>query len=205
MSDLILYTTEDGQSRIQLRADGQTIWDSQREMAELFNVSTDNVGLHLKNIYADGELSREATTEDSSVVQTEGDRGRDRHPQSPGGHLSGNRRAARQTPDPDAHGVLARQCRADHQRHRWCGSFLTAPYAEITEVDLHHLEFIAMHHITINIKDDRLAKQVVWWLEHFKDDGLEIVSVEDLEDLKALQATRQEASVSFEDYLSHAD
>ena len=87
----------------------------------------------------------------------------------------------------------------------WCGSFLTAPYAEITEVDLHHLEFIAMHHITINIKDDRLAKQVVWWLEHFKDDGLEIVSVEDLEDLKALQATRQEASVSFEDYLSHAD
>ena len=62
-----------------------------------------------------------------------------------------------------------------------------------------------MHHITISIKDDRLAKQVVWWLEHFKDDGLEIVSVEDLEDLKALQATRQEAPVSFEDYLTHAD
>lgn len=63
MSQLILHTTEDGQSRIQLRPDGQTMWLSQREMAELFNVSTDNVGLHLKNIYADGELSREATTE----------------------------------------------------------------------------------------------------------------------------------------------
>ena len=75
----------------------------------------------------DGELSREATTEDSSVVQTEGDRGRDRHPQPPGGHLSGNRRAARQAADPDPHGVLAGECRADHQRHRWCGSFLTAP------------------------------------------------------------------------------
>ena len=69
----------------------------------------------------DGELSREATTEDSSVVQAEGDQGRDRHPQLPGGHLSGNRRSAH------PHGVLAGECRADHQRHRWCGSFLTAP------------------------------------------------------------------------------
>jgi hypothetical protein len=74
MSALILYTTEDGTSRIQLRADGQTVWLTQREMAELFNVSTDNIGLHLKNLYEDGELVREATTEESSVVQTEGSR-----------------------------------------------------------------------------------------------------------------------------------
>lgn len=74
MSGLILYTSEDGKSRIQLRADGQTVWLTQREMAELFAVSTDNIGLHLKNLYADGELSREATTEESSVVQTEGSR-----------------------------------------------------------------------------------------------------------------------------------
>ena len=74
MSDLILYTTEDGTSRIQLRADGQTVWLTQREMAELFDVSTDNIGLHLKNIYEDNELTREATTEESSVVQTEGSR-----------------------------------------------------------------------------------------------------------------------------------
>ncbi|MEO5377915.1 MAG: virulence RhuM family protein [Magnetococcus sp. DMHC-6] len=74
MSDLILYTTEDGQSRIQLRADGQTVWLTQREMAELFNVSTDNVGLHLKHIYADGELDWQTTTEESSAVQTEGAR-----------------------------------------------------------------------------------------------------------------------------------
>jgi len=74
MSDLILYTSEDGKSRIQLRAKYQTVWLSQREMGALFDVSTDNVGLHLKNVFEDGELSREATTEESSVVQTEGER-----------------------------------------------------------------------------------------------------------------------------------
>ncbi len=74
MSSLILYTTDDGKSQIQLRAKDQTVWLSQREVAELFDVSTDNVGLHLKNIYEDGELSREATAEESSVVQTEGTR-----------------------------------------------------------------------------------------------------------------------------------
>jgi hypothetical protein len=74
MNNLILYTTEDGKSQIKLRAKDQTVWLSQREIAELFDVSTDNVGLHLKNIYEDGELTREATTEESSVVQTEGTR-----------------------------------------------------------------------------------------------------------------------------------
>lgn len=71
---LILYTTEDGRSQIQLRAKEQTVWLTQREMSDLFDVSTDNVGLHLKNIYEDGELTREATTEESSVVQIEGGR-----------------------------------------------------------------------------------------------------------------------------------
>jgi hypothetical protein len=74
MTTVILYTTEDGQTQIKLRTKDQTVWLSQREMAELFEVSTDNVGLHLKNLYEDGELTREATTEESSVVQTEGTR-----------------------------------------------------------------------------------------------------------------------------------
>ena len=71
---LILYTTDDGKSQIQLRAKDQTVWLTQRDMAELFDVSTDNIGLHLKNIFEDAELSREATTEESSVVQIEGAR-----------------------------------------------------------------------------------------------------------------------------------
>ncbi len=75
MSDLILYTTEDGRSQIQLRTKDQTVWLSQREMAELFAVSADNISLHLKNLYEDGELSREATTEESSVVQSVGGKG----------------------------------------------------------------------------------------------------------------------------------
>ncbi|WP_196588424.1 hypothetical protein [Pseudomonas aeruginosa] len=57
MSELILDATEDGRSQIKLRAKGQTVWLFQREMAELFDVSTDNVSLHLKNIFDDDELS----------------------------------------------------------------------------------------------------------------------------------------------------
>jgi len=74
MNDLILYTTEDGRSQIRLRTKDHTVWLSQREMSHLFDVSTDNVGLHLKKIFEDGELNREATTEESSVVQNEGGR-----------------------------------------------------------------------------------------------------------------------------------
>lgn len=72
MSDLILYTTEDGRSQIKLRAKDQTVWLSQRQMAQLFDVSTDNVGLHLKNIFADGELAESSVTEESSVTAADG-------------------------------------------------------------------------------------------------------------------------------------
>lgn len=69
MSSAILYTTDDGKSRIQLHAQGDTVRISQRQMAELFDVSADNISLHLENLYTEGELSKTATTEESSVVQ----------------------------------------------------------------------------------------------------------------------------------------
>lgn len=72
MNDLILYTTADGRSQIKLRAKDQTVWLSQREMAQLFDVSTDNVSLHLKNIFADGELVMSTVTEESSVTAADG-------------------------------------------------------------------------------------------------------------------------------------
>ena len=72
MNDLILYTTEDGRSQIKLRAKDHTVWLTQREMAQLFDVSTDNVGLHLKNIFADGELDAGSVTEESSVTAADG-------------------------------------------------------------------------------------------------------------------------------------
>jgi hypothetical protein len=72
MNDLILYITDDGRSQIKLRAKEQTVWLTQREMAQLFDVSTDNVGLHLKNIFADGELELNSVTEESSVTAADG-------------------------------------------------------------------------------------------------------------------------------------
>lgn len=51
-----------------------TVWLTQKGMAKLFDCSIDNISLHLKNIYAEGELSEAATIEESSVVQTEGSR-----------------------------------------------------------------------------------------------------------------------------------
>ena len=72
MNDLILYTTEDGRSQIKLRAKDQTVWLSQREMSQLFDVSTDNVGLHLKNLFTDGELEEKSVTEESSVTAADG-------------------------------------------------------------------------------------------------------------------------------------
>ena len=72
--EIIVYQTEDGRDAVQLRVVNATVWLSQRQLSQLFGVSQDNIGLHLKNIYEDGELSREATTEESSVVQIEGQR-----------------------------------------------------------------------------------------------------------------------------------
>ncbi len=72
MNDLILYTSEDGRTQIKLRAKDETVWLSQREMSQLFDVSTDNVGLHLKNIFADGELEETSVTEESSVTADDG-------------------------------------------------------------------------------------------------------------------------------------
>ena len=74
MSDLILYTTEDGRSQIKLRAQEQTVWLTQLEMAELFDASKQNISLHLKNIFEDGELDPAATVKESLTVQIEGSR-----------------------------------------------------------------------------------------------------------------------------------
>ncbi len=62
-----------------------------------------------------------------------------------------------------------------------------------------------MKSITINIKNDKLAERVTWLLEHLKKDGLEIVSQEDLDDLKLLKDTRKDKSISFEEYLKSED
>lgn len=62
---------EDG---VQVVYHNESVWCTQKAMAQLFDCSSDNIGLHLKNIYETGELAQEATTEYFSVVQTEGER-----------------------------------------------------------------------------------------------------------------------------------
>jgi hypothetical protein len=74
MSDLILYTSPDGSTRLDLRIEGQTVWLTQIEIAELFQTTKQNVSLHAKNIFEEGELSPGATVKESLTVQTEGKR-----------------------------------------------------------------------------------------------------------------------------------
>ncbi|MBM4144191.1 MAG: virulence RhuM family protein [Lentisphaerae bacterium] len=71
---IILYQTEDGRSRIEVRLENETVWLTQQLMAELFQTTKQNVSLHLQNIYAEGELPREATVKESLTVRQEGSR-----------------------------------------------------------------------------------------------------------------------------------
>lgn len=79
VSDLILYTSDDGRTRLELRVQEQTVWLSQLEIAELFQTTKQNVSLHAQNIFRDGELSPEATVKESLTVQSEGKREVKRH------------------------------------------------------------------------------------------------------------------------------
>jgi hypothetical protein len=74
VTDLILYTTDDGRSQIKLRANDQTVWLTQLEMAELFDATKQNISLHLKNLFEESELDPAATVKESLTVQIEGSR-----------------------------------------------------------------------------------------------------------------------------------
>ncbi len=73
-NQITFYETEDGKVRIEVRFENENLWLSQKLMAQLFECSTDNISLHLKRIYEEGELDKKATTEEYSVVQQEGNR-----------------------------------------------------------------------------------------------------------------------------------
>ena len=71
--EIILYQP-DSSIRLEVRMEEDTVWLTQAQMALLFGCSQDNVGLHLKNLYAEGEIEQDATTEEISVVRFEGNR-----------------------------------------------------------------------------------------------------------------------------------
>ena len=73
-SSMILYQTEDGRTRIQCQFENETLWLTQALIAELFQVTPQNVTLHLKAIYAEGELDEAATCKEYLQVRTEGGR-----------------------------------------------------------------------------------------------------------------------------------
>lgn len=72
--NIVLYGNIDDGPVVAVVVENETLWLTQKQMAELFNCSTDNISLHLKNIFNEGELDPISTTEESSVVQTEGAR-----------------------------------------------------------------------------------------------------------------------------------
>jgi hypothetical protein len=73
-SQFIIYQTEGGQTKIEVRLEDETVWLTQKLMAELFQVTPQNITLHLKNIYEEGELDEQATCKDFLQVQQEGTR-----------------------------------------------------------------------------------------------------------------------------------
>jgi hypothetical protein len=73
-SAIILYQTEDGRTRIECRFENETVWLTQALMAELFQIGVNTVNHHLKEIFEDGELQREATIRYYRIVRQEGNR-----------------------------------------------------------------------------------------------------------------------------------
>ena len=73
-SQIIIYQTENGQTKLEVRLENETVWLTQKLMAELFQTTPQNITIHLKNIYDEGELSESATCKDFLQVRKEGER-----------------------------------------------------------------------------------------------------------------------------------
>src|SRR6185369_14408663 len=73
-SGIVLYQSPDGGATLSVRLQGQTVWLTQAQMAELFQTTPQNITMHVANVYADGELPEEATCKDYLQVRIEGSR-----------------------------------------------------------------------------------------------------------------------------------
>ncbi|MDE9828852.1 virulence RhuM family protein [Staphylococcus delphini] len=73
-SNFLMYQTEDGQTKIELRLEDETVWMTQKSLADLYQKSIKTISEHIKHIYDEGELTKEATIRKNQIVQTEGDR-----------------------------------------------------------------------------------------------------------------------------------
>ena len=73
-SEIILYQTEDGRTRLEVKLDNETVWLSQKQMAELFQKDVRTINDHIQNVFAEGELQRRAIIRKYRIVQKEGTR-----------------------------------------------------------------------------------------------------------------------------------
>ena len=71
---VILYQNDDGAPAIKVRLENETVWLSQQQIAELFGTTRENITMHLRNVYEEGELSEDATCKESLQVRIEGSR-----------------------------------------------------------------------------------------------------------------------------------
>lgn len=72
--EILIYQTEGGRTKIEVRLEGETLWLNQAGLAKLYQTTIPNINIHIKNIYDEGELSDAATIKDYLIVQTEGGR-----------------------------------------------------------------------------------------------------------------------------------
>ena len=73
-NEIIIYQTQDGKTKIDVNVDHETVWLSQKQMAELFQTIKQNISLHIKNVFEEGELEERSTVKNYLTVQKEGSR-----------------------------------------------------------------------------------------------------------------------------------
>lgn len=73
-SEIVIYQSENGQTKIEVRLENETVWLSQEQLAELFQTTKQNISLHIRNIFDEGELNENSTVKDFLTVQKEGNR-----------------------------------------------------------------------------------------------------------------------------------
>ena len=78
-AEFLMFTADSRQDGLEVRFQDETVWLTQKMMAELFQCSTDNISLHLKNIFKDGELEEKSVTEEFSVTASDGKQYRTKH------------------------------------------------------------------------------------------------------------------------------
>ena len=73
-NQIIIYSTEDGEMKLEVKLENETVWLSQKQMAELFNKDVKTISEHIANIFIEGELEKNPTIRNFRIVQKEGNR-----------------------------------------------------------------------------------------------------------------------------------